>query len=110
MILHPSRTSIAGSKSQAWGSGLHKEHKIILLGNDNVLKLSNIHSYTIYIKYILPKWNAFLIKTVLLKWCITFIPFLQTFEKCVYSICLSVGALLILLCVKGTSDGHCICV
>lgn len=84
--------------------------------SDNVLKLSNNHCYTIYIKYILPKWNASLIKSALLKQCMPFMAFLKTFETCVYAICLSVGALLtfksnlILLCVKGTSDDHSICV
>lgn len=55
MILHPFCTCIAASKPQAWGSGLHKEHKIMLTGSGNVLKLSNMHYYTIYIKLILPK-------------------------------------------------------
>lgn len=48
MILHPSCSGVADSKPQAWGSDLQKEHKI-LRGSNNLLKLSNIQYYTVYI-------------------------------------------------------------
>lgn len=94
MILHPSCTCIAASKPQAWGSGLHKEHKIMLTGSGNVLKLSNIHYYPIYITHILPKWNAFLIKLFSLNGAYRLWLSCKLLRKCVYAIGLSLGALL----------------